>query len=267
MEVNSFPTRWEYEILCRANTACLGIAAGVNINQTTTVVVMQCRLKMSPDIMKWDWRDSTGVCTLNKYVSHNPSFVGDHGRGGKNGAAKYCTPAYTEKQVAQMIYENAAENPTLSGKEIATIVYAKGIYTRQPFMRHFRAVKDVLTTHMSRNRAVEMAALKGYAELFRVEIHYMKLIIYEARKMRKVRNNAAEIIFLQCKKDGLVRDDEKFDDSLVDFSDVQDGSRYYGGFVFVPSTSGHLCSIGWKCASADAALCQGVVSQSYETAL
>lgn len=44
------------------------------------------------------------------------------------------------------------------------------------------------------------------------------------------------------KKGALVWHDETFDDSVEDLSEVKDGSRYYGGFVFVSRTSGHLCN-------------------------
>lgn len=132
-------------------------------------------------------------------------------------------------------------------------------------MRHFCAVKDVLTTYMEYIRDIEMTSLEGYAELLRVEGHYVKLLMYDAREMRKVRNKAAEFIFRLCNKEGLVWDDETFDNAVVYLSNMQDGSNYYGGFVFVPSTSGHLCRTGRKYASVDASHRQRVGSQFYGT--
>lgn len=48
-------------------------------------------------------------------------------------------------------------------------------------------------------------------------------------------------------------------------SDIKDVKQYYGGFHFVPTVASHFCKHCRKMASSDAAHCQGVVPQSYET--
>lgn len=85
--------------------------------------------------------------------------------------------------------------------------------------------------------------------------------------MKEIRLKATRYIFKQCQKSETVGSQETFEYNIVDTTDIDDNRKYYGGFLFVPSVASHLCTHGGKTASADAAHCQRVGPQSYETSL
>lgn len=64
---------------------------------------------------------------------------------------------------------------------------------------------------------------------------------------------------------GIVAKDEIFDRSVVDVSDIKDGQKHYGRFLFVPSVATHFCHTAHLFFSTDASHCQGVESQRYGT--
>jgi len=51
-------------------------------------------------------------------------------------------------------------------------------------------------------------------------------------------------MFAQLKKDGKITPDEVFDEGDIDLSDIEDGGRYYGGFIFVSSLAQQYASFG-----------------------
>lgn len=50
-------------------------------------------------------------------------------------------------------------------------------------------------------------------------------------EMKNVRIKSAKHIFEQCKKSKSIPKEALFDQNVVDLSDIEDISRYYGGFI------------------------------------
>ena len=66
-------------------------------------------------------------------------------------------------------------------------------------------------------------------------------------------------------KSQKIPSDAVFDTSVVEMSDIEDGKRYYGGMIFVPSVAERYVACGRKTTAADAAHCDGIGPQSYGT--
>lgn len=109
-----------------------------------------------------------------------------------------------------------------------------------------------------------MAALEGYADLLRGVGNRVDVFICSAEEMKAQRMKAARYIFEQCKKGNDIPKDATFNSEDVDVSDIEQG-RCYSGLLFVTSTARSYCDNGSLTASADAAHCEGVGMQSYET--
>lgn len=97
-----------------------------------------------------------------------------------------------------------------------------------------------------------MAALKGNCNLLEECGHTARLMILSGLEMKQTRVKAAAHIFLQNKKNGYVGKIEVFDMSVVKLSDISDNGMYYGGMLFVSSTSSHLEIFGRKASTVDA---------------
>lgn len=81
--------------------------------------------------------------------------------------------------------------------------------------------------------------------------------------MKEQRLKAGRHIFTQYKIAKSIPDGEPFDASVVDCSDIDEHGRYCAAFVLVPSVASHICTAGRTTCEADAAHCNGIVSQSY----
>lgn len=180
-------------------------------------------------------------------------------------STRNCTPAYTAKQVARLVLPELKENPSLTTKFIISIVTAKQIYTRQPGLRHFSAVKSEISRMMTASRLEEMATMEGYAVLLEELGHFVEIFTCSAEEIRQTRVKAARFIFRKLKKGGFVPEEASFDHRVVNCSDIVDGRKYYSGFVFVLSIASHFCKYGRATTTADAAHCQGCRFQSYGT--
>lgn len=256
----NFEARWKCERLCREHAASKGVTGGINIHQTTQTLSMTCRNKKCAAIIRFGRQPKTGMWNLCRFLDHSEECVGDSSR-----ARQYCVPVYTARQVARLVLPYLSENPTISTRDIGQIIKAKEIFLRQPSPRLFRSVHAELIAHMSKKRKVQMAAMQSYAQLLRDAGHTVFIKTVNGEQMRETRMKAAQFIFSQSKKAGLLPQHEVFDNTTVDLSDISDDSQYYAGFLFVPSIAKHMCEFGRKTASADAAHCQGKGPQSYGT--
>ena len=252
--------RWMCERFCRAHTAYHGIHQGVRIHQTVQQVTMTCRSSSCNALLRFNRLPSAGKWRLHRYNAHENSCAGDIFRGDS-----CCVAAYTAKHVARLILPDVRENPSMTTKTIATMVRTKEIYSRQPSIRHFRAVRTELAKIIAKYRLEEMASMEGYAELLRELGHTVEIFTCQAFEMRVIRVKAARFIFNQLRKSGHLPQDAQFDARVVDTSDVANRKVYYSGFVFVPSIASDFCESGRMTTSADAAHCQGCGPQSYGT--
>lgn len=118
---------------------------------------------------------------------------------------------------------------------------------------------------MATSRAVDMAALEGYAALLRSVGHGVQIITMDGKEMKRTRIKAARHIFEQCKKAKTFPRDSRFDESVVELGDINDAGNYYAGFIFTPSIARHMCMTARMTCAADAAHCDGVGTQSCGT--
>lgn len=161
--------------------------------------------------------------------------------------------------------EEASAEPNISATKIVQLVKAKHLYLRQPSMAHFRAVRVEIQKRMAATRAVDMAALEGYAELFRSCGHTVRTITVDGSAMKETRVKAARNIFNQCQKGKTIPKDAVFNESVFDLSDIEDDGRYNSGIIFVPNVARQFIKEGRKTFAADVAHCDGVGPQAYGT--
>ena len=206
----------------------------------------------------------TGIWRLREFKGHLPACSGKIVSRDENSMGN-CAPAYTAKQVARMILPELRGKSSVTTKFIVSIVNAKQIYTRQPGLRHFHAIKTELSRMMAAGTPEEMASVEGYALLLRELGHYVEIFTCSADEMREVRVKATRLIFRQRKKGGLLPEEEKFDHRIVQCSDIVEGRRYYSGFVFVLNIASHFCRYGRSTTAVDPAHCQGSGPQLYGT--
>ncbi|PXF49623.1 hypothetical protein BWQ96_00501 [Gracilariopsis chorda] len=218
----------------------------------------------------FDWQPRNNMWKLNKFAGHSIKCFGQDMPSAASGIsharnAKQCTAAYTAHQVARTILENAAEDPKISVKSIASLVKAKGIYQRQPPYTHYRAIRRELQRHLTVSRAVGMAALDGYAALLRQQGHMAWIDICDGVEMKALRVKVAKHIFKQTVKGGALPKESVFDLGMVDVSDITDDGMYYSGFVFLLSTAQHFCQKARLITAADTTHCEEIGPQSYGT--
>lgn len=259
--------RWQCEQLIRAYTAYEGVQNGVNISQSFEKVCMKCRRKECTSTFVFDWQPRTGLWKLNKFIEHSDGCGGQRVGTDEDTSfeKKYCTPAYTPLQVSRAVLGEASSDPNITAAKIGCLVRAKQIYKRQPPDSHYRSVRLDILRHMTASRAVDMAALEGYAELLRSCGHTVRIFIIDGVEMKAQRVKAAQHIFKQCKKGKSIPADAVFSEDALDMSDISDTGKYYGGLLFVPSVANRYVELGRKTAAADAAHCDGVGPQSYGT--
>lgn len=133
----------------------------------------------------------------------------------------------------------------------------------QPPPSHVRRIRYELLSNLSLDSAVQMASMDDFADLLQKYGQKLELNVVTAVEMRRIRVKSAAHIFKQLKKGGEVDKDNVFDESLVEFDEINMKGRYYGGFIFTPSTASHMCRTGKNTCEADAAHCKGVGIQSY----
>lgn len=96
-----------------------------------------------------------------------------------------------------------------------------------PPTRHLIAVCEQRFAHMANYRAVEMSAMEGYARLLEKPGHSVRLITLSSSETNGTRLKAAQFILRMCKKEGIVPEEEAFDETVVHFSDIGDECKYY----------------------------------------
>lgn len=72
--------------------------------------------------------------------------------------------------------------------------------------------------------------------------------------MKNYRLKSALCIFNQCIKKKNIPSVAHFDADVVDFSELDDNGRYYGGILFIPSVASNYSKYGRPTATADAAV-------------
>lgn len=107
---------------------------------------------------------------------------------------------------------------------------------------------------MAAHRLEDIETMQGYAILLRKAGHYLESFTCSADEMKQIRVKVARFIYRRLQGNGKVPDDEKFDQSVVECSDVMQGMQYYSGFVFVPSIASHFCSYIREITTADVSL-------------
>lgn len=262
-----FSARWMCEEYCRRFTASLGIQDGIKLHQTIERLSMTCKRKECHSTLRFQRQNASGKWKLLSFIPHENECMGTETctSNDRTSTTKYCTPAYTARQVARLVVPELKNNPKLSTATIAAIVRAKGIYARQPSPRHYRAIRQIVMSLREKQREVDMASLSGFAQLLTEKGHTVSVMDCSASDMKEIRIKAAQHIFKQLQKMGCVPAKEKFNRDVVEQGDIADGKRYYSGLLFVPSTSAHFCSFGRLTTTADAAHCQGIGPQSYGT--
>lgn len=263
----SLSFRWQCEQYIRAHTAYVGAYKGVNVSTQIERVRMTCKDKECNALMLFNYQPKVGLWKLNKFVDHCNECSGQRVPDAISSPQKslFCYPAYTPTQIARCVLGDVSEDPNVTTRMISNLVSAQGIYNRQPSINHFRKVRQEVMHMLSASRAVDMAALQGFAELlnrfgYQVNVHTMS-----ADEMRATRVKAAKHIFQQCKKAGSLPKDAMFDDNVVSLSDIKDGFTFYGGFTLVMPVASTYVLKGRKTAAADACHCDGIGPQSYGT--
>lgn len=186
-------------------TCCMvGVPNGVNVHHITMVVHMTGRNKSFYGDMKMNRRMVTEFWLLQKITGHGDNCVSHNSQSDRNNRGTLCVPAYSAKQVPRLLYQDVSDNPIMSAKEIANTVRAKSIYTRNTCMRHYRAVNQVLVSHMTKTRGVKMAAMEGYVGLLREFGYTVEMTVISGKGMKRIRTKATQYIFNQFRKGGMV---------------------------------------------------------------
>ena len=116
-------TRWKREQLIRAQTADLDVQKGTNIHQTRVKVVMRCRVQTCHATFVFDLQPCSGFWKLNKHLEHaNECFgqvvpaPGASPPNWRRSHNKACARAYTARQVARCISEEASNAASINSK-------------------------------------------------------------------------------------------------------------------------------------------------------
>ena len=165
----TFTWRWQCEQWARGLAAKLGLQEGINITKDHEQLISRCRASNCKAVVVFDLqRQGAGCWKLNRAGTHKATCFGlptPDGESTKN--ARLCRSAYLPHQLANLVKVEAAENPAISGKEIGQAIARKNIFLRPPNPRLFRSVGSELQKNKEASRAVQMAAIEGYAELLR----------------------------------------------------------------------------------------------------
>ena len=166
-------TRWMCERKIRATVAYLGVHKGLKIRMTNEKVTAKCNNKGCTWTMVFDLQPSSLKWKQNKVTEHLDACLGvpvpaDVGATTTSQLKVLpCKSAYTPAKVARLVLSDALSDPTITAKTIGDLVKKAKIYTRLPSPRFFVKVKDRVLASMTVQRAVNMAALEGYAQLCR----------------------------------------------------------------------------------------------------
>lgn len=155
--------------------------------------------------------------------------------------------------------------PNNPATKIAQLVKAKSLFRCQQSITHFRAVCIEIQKHMAATRAMDIAALEGYAELLRTCGHTVRTFTVDGAAMKETRNKTARHIFNQFQKGNTIPKNAMFKKSVADLSDIQDDGGYYTGILFVTNVARKYIKEGRKTCAAVAAHFDGVGPQSYDT--
>lgn len=74
----------------------------------------------------------------------------------------------------------------------------------------------------SKFRAVDMDALKSFAEFFNESDYTVKVFTSTSAEIRTTQMKAIKQVFLQCKKAGSFSKEAKFQEQVVNESDIHD---------------------------------------------
>lgn len=155
----------------------------------------------------------------------------------------------------------------ISAKSLSELVREKEIYIRDPSLQHFRAAKKVMEDMLLRNWVEEMAVMKGFMSRLRRKGLTVEFYTNNGDEMKDIMVEAAELIFMQMKKTGNIRTDEKIDSGIVNVEDTEEDGVYYGRFMFIPSIAEDVFRLCRMTAAADAYNYHGLRLQSYGTIL
>ena len=194
---------WKCERYCRSHTAFLSIQKGVNIHQMSETVSLTCLETHCKAKIRFLRDPSTGRWKLREFNAHVSACLGQD-FGSDTNSRRNCTPVNTAKQVARLVLPELKDNPSLTTKSIVSIVTAKQIYTRQPGLHHFHAVKNDLSRMMMANRLEQMATMERYAILLQELGHFVQMFTCSADETKQIGLKAARFIFRQLKKGGFV---------------------------------------------------------------
>ena len=147
----------------------------------------------------FDLQPKSGNWKLNKYLQHGNCCFGQQvlvpgsSPTRRRGEAKFCAPAYTAQQVARAILKETCNEPNINTMTIAAIAKAKGSYLCQPPYNHYRTIRREFLRHLCTSRAVNMAALDGYAHLLHDVGHKVDTVIIGGKEMREQRDEGAKV--------------------------------------------------------------------------
>ena len=173
--------RHECERNGRANCAMLGLQNGVKVRQDHESVKIRCGNKDFKSEIRYSYQPSSTLWKCTTFVSSHLEAC----RGAPTpsdspaGAAplKYPVPAYMARQVAQLILHDLRKYPNLNTRAVAEKVQTLGIFSRDPRPEYFGQVLSAAAKYAVAKRAVEMAAIGRYAELFNACGHEVRLCL------------------------------------------------------------------------------------------
>ena len=166
-----FCHRWQCEQFARADAARGGIQTGVSITMNHEKVTVNCRSCTSFSLV-FNLQPKTGSWKINKNVPHEEQCFGVptpvEGAQPPAKKAKNCKSAYSARNIAVAVLADAAQEPQMSSQRIRGMVNSMGIFSRPPGPRFFTVVKANLNVLLNAGRAVDIAALEGYASALRL---------------------------------------------------------------------------------------------------
>ena len=159
-----FEERWKTEQYVRSWTAMMGVQGGVQLKIDFDSVRASCTT-CSLFCMVFNYQPKHGEWILRHFVGHDTGCFGaptPADGATANEAACPCKSAYTAAQVARVVVSRILiDVDSLTIPQIRDAV--KTSYLRPPSTRFLSNVKTAIATSMQTDRAVDMAALQGYA--------------------------------------------------------------------------------------------------------
>ena len=162
-----FCDRWQVERYVRSWAAQKGVQGGVKIYKTWEVFKTSCRT-CSSFHMIFNYQPASGDWILRQLGDHDEGCLGaptpvDGATVAESSRA--CKSAYTAKQVARAVLNSPSADLDITLAAIRSV--CSGIYSRMPSLRFIRSVKREIRKSMAVDRAIEMAAIEGYAAALR----------------------------------------------------------------------------------------------------